>query len=252
MDTVKFYIEEIIKLRFYILILFLALIFSYSVYLLFDVDTVSNIGREDHLFEWSTAVCFLLASVISIILFYKTRNFIHLFFAVFFFGGFGEEISWGQRIFDFQTPETIEHMNVQHEFNVHNIELLNREDFSGNTRNGIARLLEVNLMFKLFSLLYGILVPILVVHIKEIRSFTERIRLPVPPLSLGIFFLINWFVFRFVLNHLPADVEFQYYDTDTEIFEFISSFIFLIFSIFFLSKKGQYPSSENTEVNNTE
>jgi hypothetical protein len=252
MDPVKFYIEEIIKLRFHILVLFSAIIFSYSVYLFFDVNTVSNIGREDHLFEWLTAVCFLLVSVISIILFFRTRNFIYLFFAIFFFGGFGEEISWGQRIFDFKTPETLEHVNVQHEFNVHNIELLNRSDFSGNTRNGIARLLEVNFMFKLFSLLYGILVPILVVHIKEIRSFTDRIKLPVPPLSIGIFFLINWFVFRFVLNHLPLGVEFQYYDTDTELFEFISSFIFLIISIFFLINKDQYPASEITEVKESE
>lgn len=253
MDPVKFYVEEIIKLRFHILFLFLAIILSYSVYLFFDVDTVSEIGREDHLFEWLTAVSFLIVSVISLIIFFKTRNFIHLFFAVLFFGGFGEEISWGQRIFGFKTPETMEQVNVQQEFNVHNIELLNREDFSGNTRKGVARLLEVNFMFKLFSFLFGILLPILTLHIKEIRSFTDKIKLPVPPLSIGIFFLINWFIFRFVfLNELPPDVEFQYYDTDTEIFEFISSFIFLIISIFFLIKKDQYPALEISEVKENE
>ena len=33
----------------------------------------------------------------------------------------GEEISWGQRIFDFETPDFLMHLNVQNEFNVHNI-----------------------------------------------------------------------------------------------------------------------------------
>lgn len=37
------------------------------------------------------------------------------------FGIAGEEISWGQRIFDFQTPEGLAEANHQDEFNVHNI-----------------------------------------------------------------------------------------------------------------------------------
>ena len=34
----------------------------------------------------------------------------------------GEEISWGQRIFNIATPETISQMNVQDETNIHNLE----------------------------------------------------------------------------------------------------------------------------------
>lgn len=33
----------------------------------------------------------------------------------------GEELSWGQRIFGFQTGETMQHVNLQHETNLHNL-----------------------------------------------------------------------------------------------------------------------------------
>ena len=33
----------------------------------------------------------------------------------------GEEISWGQRIFGFATPDFLMHLNEQKEFTVHNI-----------------------------------------------------------------------------------------------------------------------------------
>lgn len=36
----------------------------------------------------------------------------------------GEEISWGQRIFDYGTPESLEHVNRQREATVHNIDVV--------------------------------------------------------------------------------------------------------------------------------
>ncbi len=42
--------------------------------------------------------------------------------AVAFVVAAGEEISWGQRIFDFQTPEKLAAINDQNEFNFHNIQ----------------------------------------------------------------------------------------------------------------------------------
>ncbi|MFQ4138299.1 hypothetical protein PGN35_018475 [Nodosilinea sp. PGN35] len=45
-----------------------------------------------------------------------------LFFAVLMFLVGGEEISWGQRIFGIVTPESLNAVNVQNEFNIHNID----------------------------------------------------------------------------------------------------------------------------------
>lgn len=55
---------------------------------------------------------------------YKTKNkllsVIFLVAAVGFFVVAGEEISWGQRIFGFKTPENYAKMNTQHELTLHN------------------------------------------------------------------------------------------------------------------------------------
>ncbi len=44
-----------------------------------------------------------------------------LILSIMFFFGAGEEISWGQRIFNLQTPEYLSNINDQNEPNIHNI-----------------------------------------------------------------------------------------------------------------------------------
>lgn len=83
---------------------------------------------EDGIIEYATAV-FLLA--ISIVSFYRLRTlaagkriwfFVTTgFFALIFFFGAGEEISWGQRIFGFETSEFFLEHNYQGETNLHNL-----------------------------------------------------------------------------------------------------------------------------------
>jgi len=50
---------------------------------------------------------------------YKLFCSLYIFLAVFFIFIAGEEISWGQRIFNFETPEQFS-ANLQNEFNIHN------------------------------------------------------------------------------------------------------------------------------------
>src|SRR5262245_35516813 len=47
------------------------------------------------------------------------RNYFFLLLALMLFFGGGEEISWGQRILHFKTPQEITQINKQHEFNIH-------------------------------------------------------------------------------------------------------------------------------------
>lgn len=204
---------------------------SYSVYLYLSPKIISVIGHEDNLFEWLTALSFLGASAFFTLTFLKERNLWFLALAFIFFFGFGEEISWGQRMLHFSTPETIYKMNVQEEFNIHNLKIFNHVDNSGISKKGLERFFEINLLFKLFSIGFGVILPLLMMFSRISQRFISYLRIPVPPLQLGFFFIINWVVFRVMLNHvLPGGQEFQYYDTDTEIFEFISAFIFLVIS----------------------
>ncbi|HLN55334.1 MAG TPA: hypothetical protein VK207_05045 [Bacteroidales bacterium] len=233
------YLREAKYLKWYIVAVILAIILSYSVYSVFYVEVVADLGREDRFFEWLTAICFLLVSVLFGILFATKLNIFYLVFSVIFFLGFGEEISWGQRIFGFRTPELLHQVNVQKEFNFHNIELLNRESMKGEAKSGLSRLLEVNLLFKILTIIISVIIPVAVYHSNKIARFAQKIRLPVPPLTIALFFAVNWLVFKLVLDYaLPEGRIFQYYDTNTEIFEFVSAFIILVIAFYFYRNRN--------------
>jgi hypothetical protein len=79
--------------------------------------------REDGALESLSALFYLLSAGIFLRLFITRRppNYWHMAFAALFFAAFGEEISWGQRILGFATPEALGGINVQNELNIHNI-----------------------------------------------------------------------------------------------------------------------------------
>jgi hypothetical protein len=223
----------------YAFVIAIVMVLSYSVYLIPDPAVVAKLGSEDNIVEWMTTVCFFMTFLFFIIIFLKTRNVWFLMLGIIFFLGAGEEISWGQRVLSFQTPEKLNELNVQKEFNFHNLEIFNTEYQTGHVKTGIMRLLEINFLYKVFSIIYGIVLPVSVFRLRFISRFVKSLHIPVPPVSLGVFFLINWIIFRLMLNLvLKQDQVFQYYDTDTEIFEFVSSFIFLFISLYFFRKPG--------------
>src|SRR5688500_979259 len=113
------------------LVAVLAMAASYSVFFL-QRDRVYRLGREDGLFEDLTAVCFFAAAALFAVAFWRSRsrararadetriqrkrpNIWFLLLALLFFFGGGEEISWGQRIFGWKTPDTFEKANIQRE-----------------------------------------------------------------------------------------------------------------------------------------
>ncbi len=83
------------------------------------------LSREDYWVENLTAVWFLLAGLLLFITALVERIFFRKCFYI--IGGMamvfvaGEEISWGQRIFGFATPDFLMRLNQQKELTVHNI-----------------------------------------------------------------------------------------------------------------------------------
>ena len=90
-----------------------------------DPWTFHALTREDSWVENLTVVWFLLAGLLLLVTALVERSFFRR--CVYILGGMamvfaaGEEISWGQRIFGFATPDFLMHLNYQKEFNVHNI-----------------------------------------------------------------------------------------------------------------------------------
>ena len=88
-------------------------------------STFEALAKEDDWVESLTAVWFLLAGLVLFVTALVERSFFRR--CVYILGGMammfaaGEEISWGQRIFGFATPDFLIHLNESKEFNVHNI-----------------------------------------------------------------------------------------------------------------------------------
>jgi len=113
------------KLIFLIPIIISLIILVIRVYIDDWHPTYSIIIREDGPIEYSTVIVYLAAFIVSvnILKFFKNDKKFFVLFLVFSIGFFFliamEEISWGQRIFDFNTPDWFPE-NRQQETNLHN------------------------------------------------------------------------------------------------------------------------------------
>lgn len=234
-------IEEIKNVKSYLIIVCSVILVSYSVFLYLDADIIVTIGAEDNLFEWLTAIGFLISSVIFFLTFRKTKNYLLLILSVILFVGFGEEISWGQRLFKIETPETIKKINVQQEINIHNLEIFNDQNLEGIKKKGILRLVEINMLYRIFSVTYLICIPFFFYVFKRRPIKNVKFRIPVAPVSIGIFYFISWAVFYSIKYvFIPDGTVAEYYKTPGEIFEFTSAFIYLIISLYFYRSKEAF------------
>jgi hypothetical protein len=153
---------------------------------------------EDHLVEWSQFAAILAASVAFAVAAWWTLQagrrglaVLFLLVAVAAFIVAGEEISWGQRILGFLTPDALKDINHQGETNFHNISSLQRLFNFGELLVG----------------LYGFGVPLLWAsrRVRE-RLRLDRLRLDallIPPLCLGTLFFLPFAYRAFRAIFLP-------------------------------------------------
>jgi hypothetical protein len=119
-----------------ILIIIFPILFGLGMYWLrtTNYSVYEIIGREDHLIEWLQFFLFGVSGIIAFLLALKFKKVSKLMFFMFLIVSLGlifvagEEISWGQRIFNIQAPEIFDgeaeipvlEYNVQSEMNLHN------------------------------------------------------------------------------------------------------------------------------------
>jgi hypothetical protein len=235
---IRQYIKEIRYLKPYILIVGFILVSSWALHYFLGKETMSELGKEDGLFEWLTAIAFLTISILFFLSYKSTRNIFYFIMGIIFIIGFGEEISWGYRIFHYSLPETVQKSNVSQEFNVHNIEIFNTMDLQKENKHGLERLLEIEFLFKIFTLAYCVALPFLVYHFRIVSRITSGIRLPVPPISLGFFFILNYLFYK-VSNMLLVQgtdmFDNAYIFSFVETFEYVESVILLAVAYYFYS-----------------
>ena len=219
--------------------IFVSILAFYSIYLTPNKHFIGVVGTEDGFFEYLTAIFFLIASGFFLSTFRVYQNIFFLLLTLIFFFGFGEEISWGQRILGFSTPATLANINVQKEFTFHNIELFNAVDLNQQSKNGFSNLITVNTLFKVFWFGYGIILPLAYILNETITTIVNKLKIPVPKFSIGIFFLLNYLIMKSLeLYILPSNQEKEYYWATTEIYECGAALVFMIIAYDFFKRRN--------------
>ena len=161
-----------------VLYIILTIISVYGIYLgQFDYDRFLIYVVEDGFVEYLTAIFLFLASIVA---FYRVFEYRKLkkplwvltaaVLAFLFFFATGEELSWGQRIFNVESSDFFLKHNKQGETNLHNLVV-------GNVNLNI--LIFSNLMFVVL-VIYFVFSRLLVAKVAFIRKLVIRFRVPLP------------------------------------------------------------------------
>ncbi len=187
-----------------IVLVYCALLFCTIVLCLSSPALSQKLTEEDGLIESIGAVSFLLASLtfFTAALRQKKGRFRlwwFLLLALFCFLAFGEEISWGQRLIGFDSPNFFLQWNFQKETNIHNMAWISGFDEKGQDLPWWGKILTAGRMFTLASFTFCVFIPIGVSRCSWLAEKTESWRLPRSPLVLSWLFLTNYCFFRLAL-----------------------------------------------------
>ncbi len=144
--------------------------------------------REDGLVENLTAIALFAAAVIVIVKLWRARGestlrtACHVIFALMLIFGAGEEISWGQRIFGWESGEFFLEHNDQKETNLHNLIVndtkINKFVF-GQILTG-------------FLAIYFLVLPFAFRGMKRVRAVVNRMGIPVPRVYQSLLFAVAY------------------------------------------------------------
>ncbi|MCX7551500.1 hypothetical protein [Xanthomarina sp. F2636L] len=229
------------------ILLYLSVILIYIALIKTSPETQFNLTQEDGLFENAGAIAFFLAFIIFTYLFIQSKHLENLFFgiktkrnifyillAILFLISCGEEISWGQRIFGWSTPESLMEMNAQQETNFHNLWLFQSYNSDGSSKSFMELFLNAGRLYTIFWMLYCVLIPIACSISVQIKKLVNYIGIPIVPLWIGGFFLVNYFSLYATLYIFHSHMDEA--NRINEVRESFQAIGFLIFAFYSLSK----------------
>lgn len=160
--------------------------------LAFGERVASAMYPEDHYFENVGAISLFIASGICLYIFifarrtrkttgmFWVKQFVYLGLALLFFFGGGEEISWGQRIFNIAEPQALAQQNTQDELNIHNLGIFEN-----------SKLLKADNIFSVFWFGFAVVLPVLSLLYGRFKKFFSKLT-PIPYWGMGALFLFNY------------------------------------------------------------
>lgn len=178
---------------------FLLVTVFYGLYVYYtDADFFSFLVQEDSFYENLTSLFLFLTSFLLLYRFFKFQKFYGLWWkigillmAVAMFFGAGEEISWGQRIFNVQSSEFFKENNGQQETNLHNLVV------DGVKLN---KLIFSNLMSIAFGI-YFLVLPILWTKSSKFKNLIDTFGISVARPGHLVIFILTTLVILLPINH---------------------------------------------------
>lgn len=167
--------------QFIIYSLFVVIVTAYLTMALYNPVAYMWATYEDLIGEWAQWYCFLVALILSAKLAYSSASH-RLFFSLLTVACFYvimEEISWGQRLFGFTSPEFFQVHNLQRETNLHNFLT---GPYNTVLKNFIEYTLATGLVF------YGLVYP-LTSKMNWKPAAWINLWIPPPPLALWPYFV---------------------------------------------------------------
>ena len=197
-----------------------------TVFLFYYSNSVYNsFVAEDGIIEYLTAIFLLSISIFLIKKLFEMEKKISvnnlgiIIFSIIFFFGFGEEISWGQRIFNIETPHFFIENNLQSETNIHNLMI-------GGVK--LNKLIFTNGLFFIFSF-YFLAIPYLYTKSNNVRTLINRYSIVIPKHSQSVIFISSTIII-YIFSH----------ERISEIWECLFAFSMLITSINPLNRQEIY------------
>ena len=173
-----------------LVVAFLVLTVLFGLYKYYtDMPVFEAMVQEDSFYENLTSLFLLLTSILLLVKFSKYQKYYSwtwklgiLLMAVAMFFGAGEEISWGQRIFNIQSSDYFKAHNSQEETNLHNLVV-------GDVK--LNKLIFSNLMSICFGI-YFLLLPPIWKKVPALRTLINRFGISVArPVHIIVFVLIT-------------------------------------------------------------
>lgn len=213
---------------------FLAVVFAISLYFgVTDPDYFNDVfAAEDNTVEWITTIMLLCVSILCLTRLFTiskgktaTWKIGVLAFALVFFFGAGEEISWGQRIFNIESSAFFMENNAQKETNLHNLVV------SGKKVNKIvfSQLLMVAMV------VYLIVIPILYRRMESVKRLMQTFAVPVVKWHQTAVFLVS----TIIVAVIPPNRKWEVYELAFGVMFFL---IFLFPLNNYIFKKGKIKS----------
>lgn len=236
----------------HIFLISLFIILTYLPVLIFGPEQVQFLIKGDGVFETCSAISYFFSACLMFYLFHKSksnketyflgikRNLFLLLLGLLFLAFFGEEISWGQRIFGIKTPAWLGEINSQNEINIHNLRFFYGLDENGSRKTGLSLWYNLDRIYTLCWLIFCVLIPVLNRYLVKIQTFLSKISFPVVMLWIAPLFLINYLIAKFIEISNLFDASIPIAETKENNFALLYLLVSVSFYSLYRNKKFQF------------